>query len=828
MMKVHTYLIITCMFLLVPWSNAPMSFQEDKPQYSLQQPIRIRPDYVEFNWQQGANDIIDSVQVIGEWDWDIPLELSFDESTNTWTGTIDLDEGLYCYKFVLYHTSQSEPDYRFDEKNAYRGYCEGFENSVIRVENHLEPKLSLEIEDGLPKRVLFHAGSGGAMMDSHNTSHGSVFSWSEATQSFEINHSNLNVGKHSLKIQVADVDGYVSDELLIPFWLGEGQNFQWEDALVYMIMTDRFVNGNSENDPLPLSDAAHGADWMGGDFEGVTQMIESGYFNSLGVNALWLTPFNQAADGTGMAADNQHKVSAYHGYWPVEPRKVDSRLGTEEELQSLVQSAHEHGIRVMMDLVVNHVHEDHPYVDEHPDWFNSGCICGTDQCDWTERRLDCLFRDYMPDVNWKHRNASEQMIEDALWWLETFDLDGARVDAVKHVDDLAVTNLAMRINEKFEIAGTDYYLKGETAMGWSGDDLAANAEQYGTINRYIGENALDGQADFVLYHAVVDRVFIHQEKDYHHLDYWTARSQDQYVQPSIMVPYVGSHDVPRFISRADTGTSDAYNQWLDQGLPGQPGQVGPYEAALQAYTWLLTTPGAPLLYQGDEYGEYGGADPDNRHMWRDQNQWNENERNLWDSISEIGKIRLESEALRRGEYISLYQDTDAIVWGMETSNSSAMVVMNRGQSEITFDIDLSSLSGQWDGDWNLLFGACEKDGQSLTIPAKSVAIFSDKTLVDNDTNSNSTDNQVGPVQETNQSQNQSNQANETNTENNQSEPQIHDNQTQINQSDSNVSDEIEIDTSGDSSIVAMVRNVLVIAVITGLVFLLRPRKDGMT
>ena len=111
----------------------------------------------------------------------------------------------------------------------------------------------------------------------------------------------------------------------------------------------------------------------------------------------------------------------------------------------------------MMDLVVNHVHEDHPYVDEHPDWFNSGCMCGTDQCDWTERRLDCLFRDYMPDVNWKHRDASEQMIEDALWWLETFDLDGARVDAVKHVDDLAVTNLGMRINEKFEVAGTDYY-----------------------------------------------------------------------------------------------------------------------------------------------------------------------------------------------------------------------------------------------------------------------------------------------------------------------------------------------------------------------------------
>ena len=205
----------------------------------------------------------------------------------------------------------------------------------------------------------------------------------------------------------------------------------------------------------------------------------------------------------------------------------------------------------------------------------------------------------------------------------------------------------------------------------------------------------------------------------------------------------------------------------------------------------------------------------------------ENERTLWDSISEIGKIRLESEALRRGDYISVYQDTDSIVWGMETSNSSAIVVMNRGQAETSIDIDVSSLSGQWDGDWSLLFGTCERDGQSLTIPAKSVAIFSDKTVVDTDTNTNQTDDHIEPVQDTNQSQNQSNQTNETNMEYNQSEPQIYDNQTQVNQSDSNVSDEIEIDTSGDSSFVAMMRNVLVIAVIIGLVFLLRPRKDGM-
>ena len=221
---------------------------------------------------------------------------------------------------------------------------------------------------------------------------------------------------------------------------------------------------------------------------------------------------------------------------------IEPRLGTEEQLHEMVNAIHDNGIRIMMDFVVNHVHEQHHYYQDNPEWFNSGCICGTENCDWTDYRLECQFTSYMPDLNWKNRNASEQFIEDAIWWIETFNLDGARVDAVKHVDDLAVRNLVAQINERFETVGTDYYLKGETAMGWSGHSLD-NQEQYGTINSYMGHDGLDGQADFVLYHAVVDNVFVSGNEDYQHLDFWTNRSQDQYLQGSIMVPYVGSHDV---------------------------------------------------------------------------------------------------------------------------------------------------------------------------------------------------------------------------------------------------------------------------------------------
>ena len=99
-------------------------------------------------------------------------------------------------------------------------------------------------------------------------------------------------------------------------------------------------------------------------------------------------------------------------------------------------------------------------------------------------------------------------------------------------------------------------------MGWAGHSLEDNANEYGTINRYIGSDGLDWQADFVLYHAVVDNVFTSGNMDYQHLDYWTNRSQDQYVEGATIVHFVGSHDVPRFDSRAYTGTEYEWNQWV--------------------------------------------------------------------------------------------------------------------------------------------------------------------------------------------------------------------------------------------------------------------------
>ena len=663
-----------------------------------------------------------TVQLVGEWDWDTRLNMT--QSNGVWSVDVELDEGLYCYKFVI------DDAFIFDPSNPERVYCDEIENSLLRVNDHTRPHYSASIT-GDELHVVYHPGSSLAGPDGTPTALSGA-TWDAASLTWTLDLTGLSDGKHSLLIEGQDVEGHVAYDLLVPFWRGPHASFVWEDALIYMIMTDRFVNGNQSNDGVATG-AAQGADWQGGDFAGVTSMIQSGYFADLGVNALWLTPFNTAANGTGKAADGVHDVAAFHGYWPVEARGVDPRLGTPEELEAMIDAAHDAGIRVMMDFVVNHVHEDHEYHDAHPEWFNSGCICGQADCDWTEHRLDCQFTSYMPDVNWKNRNASEQFIADALWWMETFDLDGARIDAVKHVENLAVSNLVAQINQRFETVGTDVYLKGETAMGWSGHSLEANQEQYGAINAYMGPQGLDGQADFVLYHAVVDNVFVSGNENYQHLDYWTNRSQDQYTAGSLMVPYVGSHDVSRLTSRADTGTGDAYNQWAEDGLPGQPGDISAYHAALQAYGWLLTTPGAPLLYYGDEYGEYGGADPDNRHMYRNESMWSDHEAALFENISALGQLRLESIALRQGEYSTRLAMANLLVYNMTHDDQVMSVVLNRGAP--------TQVGGFTDND-KVRFGDAVLESGQLSVGAHSVSVIELNAQSDNpatnDTGENTT------------------------------------------------------------------------------------------
>ena len=644
---------------------------------------RIRSSYTTFTYLSAST--VNTVEVSGEWDDWKRHNMSLDKGV--FSISIEINQGYYCYKFII-----DGNEWILDPKNNYKKYCDGILNSGIIVENITNPyiKFSSVSDSFLNFTAEYYAGVTGAealefeiyLMNNFNR-YDTNYSWNQGDWTVNVNlnfnEESFEFGKYTLYMHAIDLDGRKSNVITYPFWF-EKEEFHWDGALIYMIMTDRFVNGNISNDPSKLPDVSYGADWEGGDFAGIISKLESGYFQDLGVSALWLTPFNTGANGTYLASDNIHRVSSYHGYWPTKARQIDPRLGTAEELKELITLAHSQGIRVINDFVINHVHSNHEYYSSNPEWFRIGCILGTTGCDWTEHALDGVFSSYMPDVNWQNAEVSERFIADALWWQKEFDLDGSRIDAVKHVEPLAITNLVSRFNSELENKFTDYYLLGETAMGWNGDDLVDNLGEYEAINRYLGEKGLDGQGDFVLYHAVVDNVFRYGSKDYQHLDYWTQQSQLNYVEGAIMTPYLGSHDTPRLVSRLDSTSINPNNKWHEQSLPQQPTTYLPYTNSKLAFSWLLTIPGAPVLYMGDEYGEYGGSDPDNRHSFRSNENLNLNEEKLLSFVERLGTIRKNSLDLQVGTYKSIFSDTDLLVFSRETLNSETLVFINSGSA----------------------------------------------------------------------------------------------------------------------------------------------------
>ena len=670
---------------------------------------------VSIRYKPAAGASVSQVAVAGDWN-------QFDSGRDVLTGpdsagqfsiALALTPGMHAYKLVL-----DGSNWTLDPAQGYRRFVDGTENSGLPVADCTRPQLSVE------RAVTSRSGAGASFVADVRITQAvsgaaSALTGVQLAQRFgasttqvpasalsltgdllTISLGDLRDGKHTLTLSVTDAAGARSPDLVLPFWV-EARAFEWRDALIYMAVTDRFQDGDSSNDPPPNSAVTDPrGDWSGGDLRGVRQRIADGTLDQLGIRALWLTPFQTNPPGEYPAADGVHQVTGYHGYWPVQPREVDPRLGGAAALHALVQEAHAHGIRVLMDFVLNHVHQSHPYVSQHPDWFRTGCVCGGPGCDWTERRLDCLFTDYLPDVNWTVNAASDQLVDDAVWWLKEFDLDGIRVDAVKHVEDAAIANLSTRVRETFETAGARYFLMGETAMGWSDCGLECNQAQYDTISSYIGPHGLDGQFDFVLYHAVPYRVFAYDDNGMSHADYWTQQSLVQYPPGSIMTPFIGSHDSSRFVTLAtyrgqpgfDRGV--ASHQWSD--LPGPPTDGEPYARHRLALAWLLTQPGAPLLYYGDEYGEFGGADPGNRAMWKSGGLTAEQQTTL-SFTRALGQARQGLAPLRRGSYRSLYATEDFLAFAREYNGQAVIVALSRSQDPTQTRVSLPQSLGLADG-----------------------------------------------------------------------------------------------------------------------------------
>lgn len=161
--------------------------------------------------------------------------------------------------------------------------------------------------------------------------------------------------------------------------------FSWRNSTVYFLLTDRFKNAKPDNDVNfnRTAKAAKLRGFEGGDIAGITQKIKDGYFDKLGINAIWFTPVVEQIHGK--TDEGTGATYGYHGYWASDWTRLDPNFGTEEELMELMNTAHQRGIRILLDVVINHTG---PVTDKDPAWPDS----------WVRRKPVCTHKDYKTSV----------------------------------------------------------------------------------------------------------------------------------------------------------------------------------------------------------------------------------------------------------------------------------------------------------------------------------------------------------------------------------------------------------------------------------------------
>ena len=511
--------------------------------------------------------------------------------------------------------------------------------------------------------------------------------------------------------------------------LGRNQGLSLNDV-IYLIMPDRFANGDPTNDEpaeFPGShDRALPRAFHGGDLRGVQEHLP--YLKDLGVTTLWLTPILK----NGTAAD-------YHGYGAVDLYAVDPHFGSLGDYQELIAAAHKQQMKVLFDVVPNHVGPLHPWVKNPPtpDWFHGtaethlsssmpikGDFYGQPS---TQKQSNDLFEalvdphmpealrknltngwffNILPDLNTENPLVAEYLIQNAIWWAETSGLDGYRIDTFPYVPRVfwsqwhtSLRALYPRLSTVGEVfhpdpTVTSFYAGGR--KGWDGVDT-----QLTTV------------FDFPTYFALRDVLFNGAPAG--RLTN-VLRQDSLYPHPDYLVLFFGNHDTTRFAN-----------------APGA--SLGKDKLA---FGLALTLRGIPEIYYGDEIGMIGGEDPDNRHDF--PGGWAEDQGNaftaegrtpdqqqLFAYVQKLLRLRAENESLRGGRLWHLAVDESAYVFLRETDEEKLVVAFHDGNTSKTMNVSLKDTPAKGITSVSPMFGEAQAelagDQLKLTLPRQSLSIF---------------------------------------------------------------------------------------------------------
>lgn len=442
----------------------------------------------------------------------------------------------------------------------------------------------------------------------------------------------------------------------------------FHSQILYSLMIDRFCNGNTANDwKLNSPEVLDKVDYQGGDIAGITSKINDGFFSDLGITTIWISPITQNPyDAWGQNHTPDTKFSGYHGYWPIYSTVVDKRFGTDEELRTMLSTAHDGEMNVILDYVANHLHINSPVLQAHPDWTTELMLPdgrkNIGQWDG-ETRLTTWFDEHIPTLDLEREEVCDPMTDSALHWVRNFDFDGFRHDACKHIP----LDYWRMLTHKMKSSMPDRQL-------WQIGETYGDVELIGS---YVKSGMIDSQFDFNLYHTSRD-VIVDETRSMRDIAAVVEESEAAYGSHHTMGNITGNHDKPRFISLAG---GDMALGWYDDKAEGWHrdvvvGDMFKGHSGLKLLKAIIATvPGVPCIYQGDEYGVPGANDPDNRDMMTFQCE-NDYQAEQLAATKALLHVRRGSMPLMYGDFRTLYVDDAVWVFLRHYMGEWTMVALN--------------------------------------------------------------------------------------------------------------------------------------------------------
>ena len=619
------------------------------------------------------------VKLAGEMNGWNPKESDLIYADETWSISLYLTPGKYQYQLLLDGMQGLDPGNPVKVENNIGGV-----NSLMIVGtdvSNMVPHIStltfddwniaLSVENEVSEVIVFWQNK---MLPSDK------LIITDKTISIGIPHEATQLNRSWIRVWTANKFGE-SNDVLVPLEKGKVVSSasqltrsDWEASVFYFLMVDRFNNGNSSNDePVDDPEILPPANYFGGDIAGVTKKINDGYFKKLGINTIWLSPIAQNPLGAyGLWPEPRSKFSGYHGYWPVSSSHIDYRFGTSKELEELIELAHKNELNVILDYVANHVHELHPVYQQHPDWATNlylpDSTLNTER--WDEYRLTTWFDVFLPTLDLENPLVSEVMSDSGLFWLQTYEFDGFRHDATKHIPEIFWRKLTKKIKDSVAIPEDKrIYQVGETY---------GNRELIGS---YVNSGMMDAQFDFNVYDQAVSS-FARKDEPFENLAASLQESLNHYGYHNLMGYITGNQDKPRFISLA--GGAVRFDE--DAKLAGWTRNIGvgderAYNKLQSMMAFNMTIPGIPTIYYGDEFGMPGANDPDNRRIMR-FDELSLKEKETREIVTKLVTLRRSNIQFTYGDFEWVLVEDNTLVFARTYFDKIGIVVFNKLDSPV--------------------------------------------------------------------------------------------------------------------------------------------------